>query len=240
MGQMTGGIPVYLKTRDGGEPSDPTYYLLAANGVFFVKKTRLFRSVTEAVVVAGLEQQLLSLDLAFPKLPRHLLERIWGFFQFVYDRLDGEAIVFIYYSPAQGEFYVDAPPQTLTRHRTRHGLLTQGNVEYRSIPHPEGFLKLGDAHSHGNSAAFFSSTDDRDDSEDGLRVVMGKLGRPEPDVCVSFVANGTRFRLESGTVLEDFQKPLPPPEAWIQRVTCRYEDRLGFGASGCGIDRHEH
>ena len=236
---MMGEISVYLKTRDGGEPSDATYYLLAANGAFLAKKTPLFASITHAPTVAGLEQQVPALDLSFPKLPRDLLEQIYGFFQFVYKRLDGEAIVFIYYSPDRGEFHVDAPPQTLTRYRTHHGWRTLGSVEYRAIPRPEGFLKLGDAHSHGDCHAFFSSTDDRDDAEDGLRVVMGKLDRPELDVCVSFVAGGTRFKLEPGSVLEDFTEPVPPPQAWTERVFCRYEDRHGVGAYGSGKILHE-
>ena len=217
-------IPLYLKTADLGEPGDSTYYLLAANGVFMVKKAGVFVSVTEAKTVTGLQKQLPSLALSFPKLPRNLIERIYGFFHFVYKRLDGEAVVFIYYSPERGEFHVDAPPQKLTRYRTHRGWRTEGNVEYRSIPRPKGFLKLGDAHSHGDSQAFFSSVDDRDDGEDGLRVVMGNLDRPEPDVRVSFIANGTRFRLEVTDVLEDFTEPLPPPEAWTRRIICRYKD----------------
>jgi hypothetical protein len=217
-------IPFYLKTADFGEAIDSTYYLVAANGVFLVKRSGLFSSVTEAGTVTGLVTQRPSLALSFPKLPRSLLERIYGFFKFVYDRLDGEAVVFIYYSPELGEFRADAPPQTLTRYRTVRGWQTEGRVEYRFLPRPEGFLKLGDAHSHGDSHAFFSCVDDRDDGEDGLRVVMGDLDRAEPDVRVSFVANGTRFELEAGDVLEDFSEAAPSPESWTRRITCRYED----------------
>lgn len=236
---MIGEIPVYLKTPEAGEPSDTTYYVLASNGVFLAKKTPLFASITQAPAVAGLEQQVPSLELSFPKLPRDLLERIYGFFQFVYKRLDGEAIVFIYFSPERGEFRVDVPPQTLTRYRTHHGWRTAGNVEYRSIPRPDGFLKLGDAHSHADCPAFFSSTDDRDDAEDGLRLVMGKLDRSQPDVCVSFVTCGTRFTLEPEGVLEDFTEPVPPAQAWTERVLCRYEDRHGLGGYGGGTSLHE-
>lgn len=217
-------IPLYLKTTDLSEPGDSTYYLLAANGAFLVKKAGLFSSVTEAKTVTGLQTQAPSVVLSFPKLPRDLIERIYGFFEFAYIRFDGEAVVFIYYSPERGEFHVDAPPQKLTRYRTHRGWRTEGKVEYSSISRPSGFLKLGDAHSHGDSPAFFSSVDDRDDGEDGLRVVMGNLDRAQPDVRVSFIANGTRFRLEASDVLEDFTSPVPPPETWTCRITCRYED----------------
>jgi hypothetical protein len=217
-------IPLHLKTSDAEEPGDPTYYLVAANGVFLVKNTGIFCSVTEAKVVAGLEEQHPSVALAFPRLPRDLLDRIYGFFQHVYERLDGEAIVFLYYSPETGEFRAEAPPQQLTRYRTYRGWRTAGSVEYRSLQRPAGFLKLGDAHSHADSPAFFSPVDDRDDAEDGLRVVMGRLDRREPDVSVSFVANGTRFGLARHDVLEDFGTPVPPTETWIRRVVCRYEE----------------
>jgi hypothetical protein len=216
-------IPIYLKTADLAEPRETTYYLMASNGSFFVKKTGLFASMTEAGVVAGLQTAAPSLSLVFPKLPRDLLEQVYGFFQFVYQRLDGESVVFIYYSPDSREFRVDAPPQRLTRFRTHRGWRTSGHVEYGSLQRPPGFLKLGDAHSHGDSGAFFSAVDDRDDGEDGLRLVMGRLDRPTPDVRVSFVANGTRFRLEPGDVLEDFAQAAPPPDAWRHRVTCQYE-----------------
>jgi hypothetical protein len=217
-------IPVYLKAADGDQPVESTYYLLAANGVFLVKKSGLFSSVTATETLIGLDQQSPSISLSFPKLPRDLLERVYGFFRFVFERLDGEAVVFLYYSPGSGEFHVDAPPQRLTRYRTRRGWRTEGNVEYRALARPDGFLKLGDAHSHGDSHAFFSSIDDRDDAEDGLRVVMGRLDRPQPDVRVSFMANGTRFKLDAADVLEDFRQPVPPSEEWIRRVVCRYKD----------------
>jgi hypothetical protein len=213
---------MYLKTQDAAEPDDALYYLVAANGVFTVKKTELFASVTPATAVAGLEEQSPSVALAFPKLPRQLLEQIYGFFQFVYDRLDGEAIVFIFYSSARREFYVDAPPQQLTRRRTRGGWRTDGNVSYDAIVRPPGFIKLGDAHSHAECSPFFSKDDDLDDREDGLRIVMGRLHRSNPDVRASFVANGTRIPLDAGDVLEDFGEPTRPPEEWLRRVTCRY------------------
>ncbi len=75
--------------------------------------------------------------------------------------------------------------------------------------------------------------DDKDDDEDGLRIVMGHLDRPRPDVCASFVAGGTRFLLDSEQVLAEFSVPRPPPKEWLRRVSCRedesetYERELG-------------
>jgi PRTRC genetic system protein A len=223
---------VYPKTSDLVDPGGSAYYLVAENGVFLVKQAGLFTSVTRARTVAGLQKQAPSLSLLFPRLPRRLVEQVYGFFRLAYERFDGEAVVLLYYSSERGEFHADAPPQWLTRRWTCRGWRTEGRVEYRAPPRPEGFLKLGDAHSHGGSAAFFSGLDDRDDREDGLRIVMGRLDRPRPEVRVSFVANGTRFRVRPRQVLESFNDAVPPPKEWIRRVTCRYEDDGRAGGSG--------
>jgi hypothetical protein len=227
-------IPVYVKNADLADLSDRIYYLVASDGVFLVKKNELFRSVTQARPIAGLESQTASIELFFPKIPRGILEAIYGLFSFVYRRWDGEAIAFLYYSPQVGEFLVDVPPQRLFRFRSKGGWETEGRVEYGSLPRPEGFLKVGDAHSHGRQPAFFSSTDDHDDREDGLRIVMGSLHRNVPDIRVSFVTGGYRFGLELAEVLEDFSAPLSPPAEWTSRVTCRYEGLQRAGKRGKG------
>jgi hypothetical protein len=227
-------VPFYLKTADFDEPRDPTYYLVAANGIFLVKKTRIFAAVTAATTVAGLDAVGPSLALQFPHVPRGILEQTYGFFRYVYQHFEGEAIVFIYYSPERDEFKVEAPPQRLTRRWTRSGWSMALSVEYQTIPRPCGYIKLGDAHSHADCSAFFSSTDDEDDEEDGLRVVMGRMDRVRPDVRVSFIANGIRFGLEVEDVLEGFVDPLPPPSAWTRRVICVDENQRerGHGDEG--------
>jgi hypothetical protein len=215
-------IPVYFKTGDFVEPAPPLYYLVTAQGNFLVKKTSLFTSITEVTAIPGLLDQGESLSLRFPKVPREILEQMYGFFDAVYQKWEGEAIVFLYYSPGDGAFRLEAPPQTLFRHQSAYGFWrTEMKVEYGYWPRPPGFIKLGDAHSHADLPAFFSCTDDRDDQEDGLRITLGHLDRARPDVSVSFVASGARFALKAESVLEDFSAPLPPPPAWLERVTCR-------------------
>ena len=216
-------IPLYLKSENFKAPGDALYYLVAANGVFFVKQAGLFTAVTKAHNVAGLEIETPALSLAIPKLPRTLMEKVYGFFDVVYRQWDGEAVAFFYYSPSLEQFHVDVPPQTLFRHRTHRGWRTDSRLEYGSLPRPDGFLWLGDVHSHGDLRAFFSDTDDQDDGQDGLRIVMGQLDRPTPDVSVSFVTGGTRFELGAEDVIEDFSRlrPVAPPPGWLQRISIR-------------------
>ena len=223
-------IPVYLKTADFEQPAEPLYYLVAANGVFLVKDAGLFASVTKAENVAGLESVVPAFTLRMPKVPRDLMEKVYGFFDVVYRQWDGEAVAFLYYSSDGERFHVDVPPQTLFRYRTHSGWRTQGRLEYGPLPRPEGFLWLGDIHSHGDSRAFFSGTDDRDDGQDGLRIVMGRLNRDIFEICVSFVTGGTRFELAPEDILEEFSRPLPAPSEWLQRISFRCN-------GGKGLDR---
>jgi PRTRC genetic system protein A len=219
-------IPLYVKTADFQTPSDGVYYLVAANGAFLVKKTPLFDSITRVDDVVPLQTERSAVRLHFPKLPRWLLEQLLGFFTRVYRMWDGEAIALLYYSPDLEQFRIEVPPQTLQRYRTSSGWRTESKVQYGSVSRAEGFLKLGDAHSHPESPAFFSSTDERDDEEDGLRMVIGRLNRDAPEVCVSFVANGTRFTLDPADVFADHARAFrlaPPPDEWMRRVKCCFE-----------------
>ncbi len=215
-------IPVYLKTEDFAEPASGPYYLVTARGNFLVKKTNLFTSVTPAEVIPGLLGQKESLSLRLPKLPQEIVEQMYGFFDAVFQMWDGEAIVFLYYSPETGSFKIEPPPQTLFRYKSFAGFWrTEMRVTYGYLQRPEGYIKLGDAHSHADLPAFFSCTDDEDDKEDGLRITLGNLDRSRPDVSASFIVNGARFTLNPEDVLEEFYEPAPPPQEWLERVTVK-------------------
>jgi hypothetical protein len=214
-------IPTYLNAPGLPEPADPVYLLVAANGTFLVNKTALFTSVTEARGVPWLEPQKPCVQLTVPKIPRQLMERIYGFFQAVCRRWGGEAVAFLYYAQATGDFGVAVPPQELRRYQCSGSWVVEPSVHYGSLSPVAGYTKLGDVHSHMNFPPFFSATDGRDDWQDGLRIVMGNLDRPVPAVKVSFIAQGVRFVLKNEDALEEFSRPLPPPRAWLDRVTCR-------------------
>jgi hypothetical protein len=219
-------IPIHVHTPEFAEPAAPIYHVVASNGVFLVNKTALFTSVTAVGRVPGLLPQDVSLQLSVPPVPRHIMERLWGFFLAVSREWEsGEAVAFLHYAPSAGTFRIDVPPQTLYRVRTHEGWRTEARVVYGHCNRAAGFLRLGDAHSHGVSEACFSSRDDADDVEDGLRIVFGGLHRRLPEVRASFVTNGTRFLLRPKAVVEDFRVPLTPPRAWLDQVTCQVVGR---------------
>jgi hypothetical protein len=216
-------IPLYRKTADFTEPPEAIYHLLTRDGLFRVMRSPLFTAVMKTEGVPDLEPQKSSLQLAVPKVPRQLMERIYGFFRTVYERWDAEAVVLLYYSHEQRVFRTAVPKQTIYRYRIGERWRTEGRVSYGYHKRPEGFVKLGDAHSHCDLPAFYSCVDDMDDREDGLRIVLGDLHRPLPSVSASFVASGHRFRLPSDDVLEDFIEPVEPPEDWMRQIACEYE-----------------
>lgn len=230
-------IPTYLMTAGFQEPEDPIYYLVGANGCFLRRKTQLFTSVTAVSGVAGLEAVQPRLTWTFGKLRRELLESVYGFFDWAYREWESEAIVYLYYDPEKRSVLAHAPPQTVFRYRSGGRWYTEGRVEYEAVQRPGHLLKLGDIHSHGDLPAFFSSKDDEDDHEDGLRIVMGGLHRSRPDVRASFIASGVRFMLDSRSVMEEFDTPMPPPEAWIKSVSCEVDDRYRRTPYGNGKGR---
>jgi hypothetical protein len=212
---------VYLKTPGFQEPPVALYYLVASNGIYLVKKTPLFASVTEAGAIHGLEPQAQAVTLAVPRVPREVMEAVYGFFLEAYRRWESEAVALLFLAPATGAFRVEIPPQTIVRYRAFGGWRTEQRVEYGPTERPKGHLKLGDLHSHAGMPPFFSHTDDRDDREDGLRVVVGRLDRVKPEVRVSFVSGRTRFSLDPEEVIEEFSDPVPPPDEWLAQITCR-------------------
>jgi hypothetical protein len=216
-------IPTFLKTAGFTEPAAPLYYLVTADGLFLVRKTGLFASVTPVGGVPGLEPQHTALSLRFGRIPRPVMERIYGFFDWAWRQWQSEAILFLYYSPATAEFLLDAPPQTIYLYRRRGRWHAEGRVTYDALPRPEGCIKLGDVHSHADLPAFFSAQDDRDDCEEGLKIVMGRMDRAVPDTAVSFVTGRRRFPLRPHDALEGFALPTPPPQLWMERFRCDYE-----------------
>jgi hypothetical protein len=216
-------IPTFFKTGDFREPDTPLYYLVTANGLFLVRKTALFTSIGATSGVAGLEPQQPALALHFGRIPRQIMERVYGFFDWAWRQWQSEAILFLYYSPATGKFLLDAPPQTIYLYRRMGRWHAEGRVSYRALPRPEGYIKLGDLHSHAGLPAFFSAQDDYDDGEEGLKVVMGRMNRAIPETEVSFVAGQHRFALRPEEVLESFVVPMPPRRLWIQSFHCEYE-----------------
>ena len=62
-------FPVLLKTEEGVASDESLYYLVAGNGLFQVRDTPSYRSVTRSEAVLGLLPEHEGLWLRAPRLP---------------------------------------------------------------------------------------------------------------------------------------------------------------------------
>jgi len=230
---MDGGplFPIAVKDASFVPPDADAYYVLAQNGLFLVRRTPFFfATVPVDGGVPGLRDHTANLVLTLPPLPRPLLERAMGFFQAVWARAEGEAILIIFYAPELGRFALVAPLQILTgrveRGRFRADLrLTYGACEN---PGPQ-FFRIGSIHSHGCLGPQHSTIDVDDEvHEPGLHVTAGYVHSARPEFAAAFVVGCTRFAVPVDRVLPEFRGARRPPAAWLERVvlTCK---RLPLG-----------
>jgi proteasome lid subunit RPN8/RPN11 len=199
---------VVLRTRARYRAPGSLYYEVAANGLFQVRSTALYRAVTRVESgVPGLLPASEDLELLFPRVPAALLGDLLAFFRDAWRTLGGEAVAVLFYR--DGEFRVGIPPQWISGTRDRRGAFRpRHHLRYGAVERPEGFVRLGTLHSHADLPAYSSAVDRRDEMwEDGLHVVFGHLHTSHPSRCASFVANGVRFPLHPDEVLEPCELP---------------------------------
>jgi hypothetical protein len=215
-------FPIVLKTPAAVPPNVTLYYEVAENGVFQVRDTPIYRAVTRAErLIPGLQPQYPHVELRFPRLPRGQVQEVLAFFAQVYRRYGAEAVVIVFYRASTREFQIGVPTQVLPGRRQADGRWRADHgVVYGGVPRPQGFVRLGTIHSHGDLPAYSSGIDCADEQfEDGLHIVFGDFGYRRLSIAASFVANGARFSLAPADVLEPCLVPDHParPE-WMARV----------------------
>jgi hypothetical protein len=215
-------LPVVVKRPGVGEPASPLYYMVAANGIFQVRRTRAYRAVTRVFTIPGLLHASEQLECHFPRLPGELIEPVVAFFREVWRVHRAEAMVLLFYDGARGRFRVDAPAQSVTGWVRETGRLRPAHgVRYAELAPPAGFVVFGSIHSHGDLPAFASQADCEDElvRGDGLHVVYGGLEAARPSSSAAFVANGVRFELAPDAVLEPLRASGgAAPAEWLARV----------------------
>lgn len=221
-------FPVVVKTPDGNSPAEvearksKIHYRVAASGVFQVRELPTHRSVTRVSNgIPGLPDEHESIELHVPRLPRHLLEDTLAFFDEVYRRYGGEAIVVPFYDPQTREFQMGVPRQRISAYVDYYGKRWTGSrLDYEGAALPEGTVRFGTIHSHAEMIAYASHTDCQDEQfEDGLHIVFGSFNRSELSRSASFVAGGRRFVLEPDKVMEPCSVPnRGAPSGWLDQV----------------------
>jgi hypothetical protein len=229
-------FPVVLRAPGVSPPACSLYYEVAANGVFQVRDTPLYRAVTRAGdLVPGLLPERERLRLKCPRLPRADVEELLVFFDAVYRRHRGEAVALLFFCAETMQYRVAVPPQWLVGRRGHDGRWRADYaLRYGGALRPPGFVRLGTVHSHADLPAYASGVDAADESfEDGLHVVFGDFGSERLSVVAAFVANGVRFRLDAEEVLEPGVLYARPPRSdWMSRVQRVSREQLGAGGDG--------
>jgi hypothetical protein len=209
----------------GSEPlADPLHYVVAENGLFQVRRGRGYRAVLRVDSIPGLHSEQERLEFDFPRLPSLLLEQVLSFFTEVWRVHRTEAIALLYYDGGS-EFRALVPRQRC------HGWEESGaasyalhGVRYEVPPRPEGFVRFGSIHSHGDLPAYASQVDEDDErlQGDGLHVVFGDVDRPLPSQSAAFSVGGARFALHPDEVLEPIRSRAGVhPGEWLDQVLTR-------------------
>ena len=221
-------IPLYLKIeRDTPRPTDPEYYFLARNGLFFCRNHRFFRSdVCAARAPQWLVEHESGCRLDLPKVERHTLERIVGFFGRVFQLHGSEAIVLLLWNQQQRRYRIFVPEQEATVFESASGLRSALDVRYKiPLSLPPGALLVGDIHCHASGDAYSSSTDKQDEHyRDGFHGVVGRIHREPPRFHLEFIVDGVRFRMDFKGLFKGYRKRWKKvPQRWLKRVKVKVE-----------------
>jgi hypothetical protein len=198
------------------------FYLLAQEGLFICRDTEFFRSCVPARRgPSGLSSQQAFLAPRFPRIPRALFESAVGFFDRIAELHGSEAAAIWVWDRREREVRMVVPDQTATIYRAWDGYRSPIGVLYHPPTDlPAHWIPFGDVHSHVDGAAYASGTDKHDEEHGaGLHIVVGRISRDPPEIHVEAVADGQRFALRPGDVIEDYQqRNCDVPREWIDRV----------------------
>jgi hypothetical protein len=222
-------FPIILKDGHTPEPDAPIYFEAAANGVFEVRRTALFESVTRAVRgVPGLEEEHETCRLLGPRVPARIMEEATAFFCDVFRTCDGEGVVLLFFNPDTREYRMEVPRQTIPVYRNHRGQWYASlELRYEHGERPQGYVRCGSIHSHAELSAYASHTDCIDEENlDGIHAVVGHLDRDRVSVAASLTASGQRYSKYTYDLVEPFDMGRAlaggAPTEWLEQVQLAY------------------
>jgi proteasome lid subunit RPN8/RPN11 len=226
-----GGLatPVLLKLADNmGWPKDSrVFYLLTADGLFICRNHPFFRS---SVLARGWPSELAHhkefVRLAYPKVPRRLLELCVGFFGRIADDFSAEAAAVLLWDSQDHRMRLLIPDQVSKCYRTCSGSVYGLSVHYEMPVLPARLVVIGDVHSHVDGRAYASYADRYDEVyRPGLHIVVGRVDREPPEFYVDAIVDGVRFTVAPDVVLEGYHRRRPGvPAQWLRRVKIEIDD----------------
>lgn len=212
---------IVIADQDGWAiPSDQKQgVILAQNGVFTFRRLMLGQLTLVDLIrrlgpgFAGPGMQSINGGFVFnaPCIARADLKQVESFFRAVYRQHQGEAIVFLYFTPAQGgKWRFTSIPQEVS----------SAHLKWKTPgPAPKGWYLAGSFHSHNVMSAFHSGTDNQDELNwDGIHVTIGKILNPTPEYAASVVIRGERFEVGIDELVEPTEE-VDFPKNWMEQVS---------------------
>jgi len=184
---LQASCPVLAAPRFGELPpmGNGQRLLIAANGVFVQVRLdwldciqRLAPALELPLPYGQVQERMV---FGFGRLPIGLIEQ---FVALARQRLPDETAGALVYSRASGALRLVVHPPVSA---------SPGHITYGLPPLAEGETLAVDLHTHGRLPAFWSPTDDRDDTGIKIAGVFGDLHRDRPSAAFRLVLNG-RFR----------------------------------------------
>lgn len=133
-----------------------------------------------------------------PKVPGHIYEQGKYISRYVCRSFQTEACLDLYYSPPKKCFLWNMPGQ-----RTFRGSVNTYTEPYLESTALSGLIKVGQFHSHGLYPAFFSNTDNYDETVPGIYGVWGNLQSDKVSFKIRAVSGVQQFLMLSKDLIFD-------------------------------------
>ncbi|MFH1890695.1 MAG: Mov34/MPN/PAD-1 family protein [Candidatus Kuenenbacteria bacterium] len=184
-------------------------YILDSEGWKIYKRNGVSTAIIAVDSVSGLPHLETKIDFtAAKRIPLDLVRKVTAWFRSVYLKFKSEAVGYLYYNPADGNWDFIPPTQT-----------TSGaSADYEKAPKKDGWQVAGTIHSHASMSAFHSGTDDNDEKFfDGVHITIGRLDSV-PEYSCSVVVHGQRSIVDPSILVDGMAPANDIPAEWVSAV----------------------
>lgn len=226
-------------------------YVMCKEGVMHVRHTPLADFITKPLSLPKFKSLEAGVKLHVPKIPYHFICQIMSFFQAVNKRDRTEASALIFFDPDTQEHFIHIPEQD----NSGAGSHFDQDVlhhEYRRTKIP-----VMELHSHSSMGAFWSGTDDANETFPQFYMVFGKLDKV-PEYLVRYSTGAAQLATSLFTIVERPQMTLkvdvgngesieypyteeaflamgmPFPEEWMDKIKKPFIAQCGPKNTGMG------
>lgn len=206
----------YCVSAEEAEASTKSIVMLPSRSgkIYEMRKTPVGTFTAPAELLPEFPEVQSGFQMAFPKIPMHILLFIINFFEKLSDRFELEALVHILYDTVHHKYTIRVPQQELT-HTSVHSVMEE---EY-----PEHLIHVMDIHSHNTMQAKFSPIDDEDEKATRLYAVVGRLDKVFPDIALRASCAGKFIPVRPEEIFETNFKAYPYPSIWNEKITIKNE-----------------